>query len=425
MSQKPDHSPIGIIAHSAFLRDVDSAQFQAYKADPRIRVRSAAHFAEMQAHIKSIYDGVTVHHSFTDSSGHVFDCIPIQDQPSLRDESARAIPKAPDISGLVPRDHARSKQVTPPAPQLDSTKKDRHGNSMGCPPGTIPIRRLTLDQLCRYETLQDFFRKVSPALAAVPRPTAPDPDNEGNNHRYAITRQTVDNFGGHSFINIWQPAVNTPDQRMSLSQQWYSAGTGPSTQTAEVGWQVLPDKYGHSQPVLFIYWTPDNYSTGNYNLDASAFVQTNPNWAIGGSLDLVSTDGGQQYDLEVSFVLVNGNWWLYIGGTTDSDAVGYYPATLYNGGQMATSAQEISYGGETVCHAIGWGAMGSGLFANAGWQGAAYQRDIFFFPPEGGAVNANLTALELSPGCYSVDLGSAADPWNIYFFFGGPGGADC
>jgi Neprosin len=425
MTQKPER-PIGIIPHYEFIKDVDSAHYDGLKADPRIQVRSAAHLKEMQAHIKQMYHGVTVVHSFADASGHVFDCIPIEQQPSVRGKAHYTVPKPPDISALVPPEHAQSGQSpTPVQPQLGPDKKDRHGNVMACPVGTIPMRRLTLEQLARYETLQDFFRKDAPAVAMVTRPSAPDTTDEGKNHRYAYTRQTVDNVGGHSFLNVWQPTVRTPDQRMSLSQEWYSGGSGVALQTAEAGWQVLPDKYGHSQPVLFIYWTPDGYATGNYNLDAPAFVQTNPGWAIGGAIGPVSTAGAQQYELEISFYLTGGNWWLYLGGGAAANAVGYYPTSIYKGGQLASNAQVITYGGETVCRAVGWGDMGSGKFASAGWQNAAYQRDIYYYPAAGGSAWANLLPTQDSPGCYTVTAASAPDPWNIYFFFGGPGGTDC
>jgi len=427
MSQRPRRSPIGIIPHSEFIRDIDEAQYDAYKADPRIKVRSPDHFKEMQAHIKRMYDGVTVEHSFLDTSGSVFDCIPIEQQPSLRMKPGAAIAKAPDISRMLPADQAKTAQSGQVQPQLDPSKKDRNGNMMGCPPGTIPMRRLTLAQLGRYETLQDFFRKDPPVVAMATRPTAPDTTNEANNHRYAHADQNVDNVGGHSVLNLWQPTVVTPDQRMSLSQVWYIGGSGAATQTVEAGWQVLPDKYGHSQPVLFIFWTADNYATGaqNYNLDNPAFVQTNSSWAIGGSLSPVSTDGAQQYEIEIIYYLSEGNWWLYLGGSSASNAVGYYPASLFGGGQMATNAQWIKYGGETVCHAVGWGAMGSGQFASAGWQHAAYQRNIYYYPSAGGSAWANLTEVQGSPACYTINLASAPDPWNIYFFFGGPGGTDC
>src|SRR5579872_7017665 len=326
MSQKPQRPPIGIVPHPEFIKDLDSAQYDAYKADPRVKVRSPAHFKEMQSHIKHMYHGVTVESSFVDAAGSVFDCIPIEQQPSLHRHGRTTIAKAPDISNLLPPDHARHEQSGAQIqPQLSPDKKDRHGNMMGCPPGTIPMRRLTLDQLSRYETLQDFFRKTAPTVMVQQRPSAPDTTNESNNHRYAYANQTVDNVGGHSILNVWQPQVVTPNQRMSLSQKWYSAGSGASTQTAEVGWQVLPDKYGHSLPVLFIYWTPDNYTTGNYNLDNPAFVQTNPAWAIGGALGPVSTDGAQQYEIEIIYYLSGGNWWLYLGGSSSANAVGYYP----------------------------------------------------------------------------------------------------
>ena len=100
-------------------------------------------------------------------------------------------------------------------------------------------------------------------------------------------------------------------------------------QTAEVGWQVYPQMYGNTKPVFFIYWTADDYkSLGCYNLTCPAFVQTNRNWAIGGALSPWSTAGGAQKEIEVSFFLTGGNWWLYIGGGAAANAIGYYPTSL-------------------------------------------------------------------------------------------------
>jgi hypothetical protein len=242
-------------------------------------------------------------------------------------------------------------------------------------------------------------------------------------HKYAHAYQTVNNLGGHNFLNIWQPAVG-PDQ-FSLAQHWYAGGSGSNLQTVEVGWQVYPQKYNTPQPCLFIYWTADGYgSTGCYNLDCHAFVQTNPNWTFGGALSPVSTTGGPQYDLEVAFLLYQSNWWLFLGGTDAGHAVGYYPGSLFGGGQLAANAQDIDYGGETI-GTTSWPPMGSGAFADAGWQRAAYQRDIYYFPTSGGAQYADLTVSQPSPSCYTLGLFSAAAPWNRYFFFGGPGGNNC
>ena len=188
---------------------------------------------------------------------------------------------------------------------------------------------------------------------------------------------------------------------------------------------MFPQKYGHDKPVLFIYWTADEYkTTGNYNLDATAFVQTNSNWAIGGSLDTISTDGGSQFELEIAWRLVAGNWWLYLNGTTAADAVGYYPVSLFGAGQMSVNATSIDYGGETV-NGTEWPFMGSGQMASAGYGHAAYHRNIYYFAADGGAQNADLTPYQPCPGCYTIASSTGNPPWNVYFYFGGPGGADC
>jgi hypothetical protein len=96
----------------------------------------------------------------------------------------------------------------------------------------------------------------------------------------------VDNLGGNSTLNYWNPPVNESEgEAFSLSQQWYVGGTGttlPGLQTAEVGWQNYPAHYGDNNSHLFIYWTADGYkTTGCYNLDCVGFVQTDPNWVLG------------------------------------------------------------------------------------------------------------------------------------------------
>jgi hypothetical protein len=295
---------------------------------------------------------------------------------------------------------------------------------MRAPNGTIPMRRVTLDELTRFATLDEFFKKhpVPRTSPEEPEPSAPAADSSLN-HRYAYTHQDVANIGAHNSIAVYAPPIDS-NQIFSLAQHWYAGGSGTGHQTLEVGWQVYPAKYGHAQPVIFIYYTPDNYATGAYNLDAPGFVQTNSAWTIGGALAPVSTKGGQQMEIEITVYLFEGNWWLYLGGVDASNAVGYYPTSLYNGGQMASNATEILFGGETVTSAVSWPGMGSGEFASAGWQQACYQRNIYYFPTGGGAQWTSLVKEEPSAAGYTLDLQSAAAPWGVYFWFGGPGGND-
>jgi hypothetical protein len=432
------HRPRGILPLDAYLDLSRSERVDRYRFDPRTRVIDESEFSSMQEHVNRLYSGVEVVHSFEDPAGQIFDCIPIEQQPSLRG-SSEAIPNPPDLRPVLQGNRPVPGTPAAAAP-LETAPRDRHGNAMQAPPGTIPIRRVTLQELTRFRTMADYFHKspegtsfapVAPSAepraereSALTGPSAPSTD-VSQNHRYAYTHQTVDNLGGHNMLAVYAPAIDA-NQIFSLAQHWYTGGAGANHQTLEVGWQVFPGKYGHALPVLFIYWTADNYgSTGAYNLDAPGFVQTNSNWTIGGALSPVSVQGGQQMEIEVAVYLDSGHWWLYLGGITAANAVGYYPTSLYSGGQMASNATEILFGGETVTSAVSWPPMGSGAFAADGWQQAAYQRDIYYYPTGGGSQWAALTPEQPSPACYTLSLASAPQPWGVYFFFGGPGGADC
>ncbi len=413
-------TPKGLTLHRAFRDALANARFESYRADSSVRVATEEEFERMRRHLLALHEGVEIQHSFVDAAGHVFDCVPVSQQPSLKGQSQRSpLPEAPSLPDLTGEKKTPSSAKTKSV-AAQSDQVDRYGNAMRCPPGCVPIRRVTLGELARFGTLADFFRKRPPL-----NPSAPSSD-VSQNHRYAYTQQDVNNLGAHNFLNVWSPSVGT-HQIFSLSQHWYSAGSGSGHQTLEVGWQVYPGKYGHNQPVLFIYWTADNYvSTGAYNLDGPGFVQTNPAWTIGGALSPVSADGGAQYEVEVAVYLFRGNWWLYLGGITADKAVGYFPASIYAGGAMASNATSILFGGETVCDGTGpWPPMGSGQMASAGWTHAAYHRDIFFFPTAGGAQYAALTGQTPSPACYTQAVGNALAPWNIYFFYGGAGAGDC
>jgi hypothetical protein len=300
---------------------------------------------------------------------------------------------------------------------------DQFGNSTQCEEHTIPMRRVTLEELSRFQTLEEFFQKA-PHGAGHLVTTGQAPALATPTHKYAYTYQLVNNWGGNSSLANWNPTVTTSlGEVFSLSQQWYAGGSGSTLQTVEGGWQVFPQKYGTTNAVLFIYWTATGYQgTGCYNLDCPAFVQTNSNWSLGSRFVYYSTLGGAQASVEMQWRLYAGNWWLYLQG----QAVGYYPGSIYRGGQLTRNATLIEYGGETVGSTV-WPPMGSGHFASAGWQFAAYQRNVFYLSTPSTTQWAHLTAAQPSPTCYTVagPYWSTTSGWGIYFYFGGPGGSSC
>ncbi len=427
--------PAGIQPFDQFLDTLNTAKPTLGTEAPG-RAANPGAFGEMQTYLKRHYEGMGAHHSFVDENGSIFDCIPIGQQPSLRGHQG-TLPTAPDLPSASASRPATDERRAQAVTSLGPTRTDRHGNVMDAPEGTIPMRRLTLETLSRFETLRHFTQK-SPLGSGRPPAQQRGPGLDGGEHgdspfsaptvaathRWAHAFQNVRNVGGHSFLNVWDPPIGA-NQIFSLSQHWYIGGSGKGLQTAEVGWQVYPQMYGNTKPVFFIYWTADNYDkTGCYNLHCNGFVQTNSRWAIGGTLSPVSIPGGQQFEVQVAYFLFQGRWWLYVGGEAGSDAIGYYPATQYNNGALASGAAEIDYGGETV-GTTSWPPMGSGQMASAGWQHAAYQRDIRYYPPGGGTTDASLTASTTSPNCYTATVAKFNPAWNETVFFGGPGGSGC
>jgi len=216
---------------------------------------------------------------------------------------------------------------------------------------------------------------------------------------------------------------------MSLSQQWYRGGSGASTQTAEVGWQVQPGYWKTNDAVLFIYFTADNYDQakypgvkggGCYNLSCGAFYQVDSEAVLGAPLTS-SIPGGAQYEFTAQFYLFEGNWWLAINGTW----IGYYPGSLYHGGQMTRNAEWIGFGVETFGTSGVWPVAGSGQWSNQGWTNAAYQANVFYYSTSEEAFWASLTAYQPSPKCYSASGPYSGDDGSVFFYVGGPGGSGC
>jgi hypothetical protein len=115
------------------------------------------------------------------------------------------------------------------------------------------------------------------------------------------------------------------------------------------------------------------------------------------------------------------------------EAVGYYPTSIYNGGQLSQNLNMIQYGGEVANSSGGdsFPQMGSGDFAENGFGEAAFQNQIFYIPQDedaGLGVWADLSIYDQSPvSCYKIELAywPNGGDWGTYFYFGGPGGLGC
>jgi hypothetical protein len=414
------------IPFDVFLQRVERATFDEYARLPGAQVQDAQTFEEMRAYIQRLYAGVRQASSFVSEDQYV-DCITITSQPSVRQLGLTTIARAPaavappePLGGEAPGDS----QYAPSLLTLDQT--DAFGHPVSCADSTIPMQRLTLEKLVVSKTLLDFLAKTPDGHGDVPS-LSDKPAPEAATHRHAVAVHDAPNVGGGSYLSLWNP-----NAKFSLSQQWYVANNGSSNQTVEGGWIRYPGKFG-SKSVLFIYWTADGHDkTGCYNLECAGFVQTNSHWYLGGAWSNYSSTGGTQWGFGLEWKLDAGNWWLYLKGAGAYEPVGYYPTKLYNGGPLATAASGSSFGGETSIFGSGaYPPMGSGQFANTGWQVAAYQHSLFYIPVGSSSLKGQwaikLLKSEASPACYTIDIPppDRSGQWGPYFYFGGPGGLAC
>src|SRR5215831_1968840 len=179
--------PKGIESLGAYVGSLASTTHSAFVAKSERKVAHEGAFEEMKAHILNLYEKVEAPHSFMDETGAIFDCVPVEQQPALRG-TKESVPKAPDLPNTKLSGKDEKNDVLVPA-HLGDDKKDHFGNVMKCPDGTIPMRRVTLEDLTRFPTLQDFFRKA-PRKAGRPAREI-EPATVPATHRWAHAYQSV------------------------------------------------------------------------------------------------------------------------------------------------------------------------------------------------------------------------------------------
>jgi hypothetical protein len=109
-----------------FLRGLASATYADYAHRPGTRVRDAQTFEQMRTYLLDYYQGARAEATIVIADG-VVDCL--------------------------------ARPGTTSASTVDPT---------GCPAGTVPVRRMTLDRLVRFSTLQGFLGKDPGGGGALP-----------------------------------------------------------------------------------------------------------------------------------------------------------------------------------------------------------------------------------------------------------------
>ncbi|KAK2593629.1 hypothetical protein QQS21_008677 [Conoideocrella luteorostrata] len=298
------------------------------------------------------------------------------------------------------------------------------------PTGTVPILRAT-----KYGNAMP--KKQLPGDNTLSR-RANHPharDNYAGRHWYASTSQRIDNHGGSATFSRFKAYVQRSGDfsllQTAVVRTNVPGAPGQKRQTVEAGWINFPQQI--SDPHLFTYFTTvshtsDGDSIGGWNTNVQGWVQVDSQYHPGMVFPLSVVDGDQK-DLQIRYLLREGNWWL---GINDKWA-GYYPASMFsrNGATSATSLEgkgdllyyygEI-YQSETTLTTTD---MGSGHFAQEGYKKAAYIKQITYTDAqenEGDYDGSQGTSVD-DENRYSLSAQwkSGQDGWGSYFFLGGPG----
>ena len=381
------------------------------------RVKNPQERERMEAYVKKLQSEKKVIKSFTSPSGDTIDCVDLFTQPALNRPGMEKH-KIQFAPSNLPSQLKTKVQETQDKIQIPSQLYMLTGDS--CPKKSVPMRRITMETLKHFKTLDDFFKKK---FVDIEKPFGGG-GSTTSTHEYAHAARTVNNWGTESILNIWKPFVDETNE-FSLSQMWVVRGSGSNRETVEAGWQKYYDLYGDWRSRLFIYFTPDNYGNGGcYNLSCGAFVQIDNSVYIGGGFTNYSSAGGPQYAFKLMLYkdFTNGHWWLKYGDTW----VGYWPRNLFDSNGLRDRGDRIDFGGEIVNTSPG-GAhthtdMGSGYWPYQGYGYAAYQRALRYIDTSNYYQRATgLNASRTDRDCYDIEMHSSSGSWGEYFYFGGSG----
>ncbi|KAG9440830.1 hypothetical protein H6P81_020995 [Aristolochia fimbriata] len=365
-------------------------------------------YLSMKRHLKSMNKPAVK--SIEIDNRNIFDCVHINKQPAFD----HPLLKNHTVQ-MKPSSHPRRKDDK----ISSSSVLDIGLPGEGCPVGTVPIRRATMDDLMSAPSLSQFGKKYAVIndsqviKASVLRAL---------NHHYATLQANGRQFyGTGATMNLWKPHVGY--DQFSLAQFWLTSGPYDQLNSIEAGWIVQPSLFNDNYAHLFAYWTADGYHrTGCYNHKCPGFVQVSRKIPLGARFTPRSTYDGKQYQITLLAFLdiITKNWWLKY----ENELIGYWPNKLFN--SLSRKAENVHWGGEVFASDEFYSPpMGSGHFAEEGYGKASYMKRLQVITRDNRLQDApdNTRPVVDVPQCYNInDKGRLSGDWRRTFYFGGPGG---
>ncbi|XP_048134996.1 uncharacterized protein LOC125315075 [Rhodamnia argentea] len=286
----------------------------------------------------------------------------------------------PDISFV--RSHAPSK-----------VKSVQFESREPCPVGTVPIPRMTKEDLIRAKSVGKMPSSKS--------------QNTLSQHVVSLRDDMTENikYGGYGRSNVYKLAV-TNDQ-VSSHNMWIETGPPDHISMIVAGWQG------------------NGYRDGCYNMLYQGFVQVDRLITPGFPFRDASTFDGPQFEFFVQVFQDPGgkSWWLVVGDPPTT--IGYWPSELFlylRNGSLHTGWGGVGLAGrDGVCP-----PMGSGHRPDGSYTRATFFRQLQWIDKDGTFRRPSPKTVKWVDKSNVYDLKNygygSRRKFGYWISFGGPGG---
>ncbi|XP_069143231.1 protein neprosin-like [Solanum lycopersicum] len=288
----------------------------------------------------------------------------------------------------------------------------------GCPFGTIPVKRMTKDDLVRLTHMpppEDItFTDEYDVSNNNSRPNGRYVSSQGYKVAIAqISYNPHNKFAGAGMSSaLYNPQVN--GQQHSGSRLKIHKGSD----ILQAGWRVDPTLYGDTKTRFFIHFQAGKIHC--FNTLCPGFVQVNHDFPLDYSfMHIISQRGGKIWSVEVHIDRdLSGNWWLLM--RQDFTRIGFWPQSLFT--DLKSFATNVDWGGVVYSPpGVPKPPMGSSYFPIENSSYDAYCDDLTIINEKGETIEVD-TTITHTDNPYKVEfIQLSRGAKHIYFvLYGGP-----
>ncbi|EOA18022.1 hypothetical protein CARUB_v10006463mg [Capsella rubella] len=260
-------------------------------------------------------------------------------------------------------------------------------NGVGCPMGTVPIMRVTKDDLLKMKSFDDDDNAYP--QSSWGNTYKPAISNKGHYFALARTKGKPRKYNGAA-MNMHR---GTSEANLSMQFSSGRMNFQIGNEFIQVGRLSYQELYKDTYPRLFVFTNAGGHPCfNNFCPDGSGMILVSRDFTPG--LLLLETD----YDIAIYKDKRNGDWWLLMGPSWEG--IGYWPSSTF----QESYGTGIEWGGEVYSPGLPSPPMGNGYFLERTPDQDAYMRRIKIVDENFKIDNTvgNTESFSTNPHCYQV-----------------------